>query len=417
MDTNELRKKFLEFFEEKGHTAVHSSPTVPFDDPTLLFANAGMNQFKDYFLAKANPPYTRATTSQKCVRVGGKHNDLDNVGHTKRHLTFFEMLGNFSFGDYFKEDAIGFAVELSQKLGIDFDRVVATVFREDEESFALWKEYLPENRIVRMGEKDNFWSMGEAGPCGPCTELYYDLNPKPITRPIEEAEMESGRFFEYWNVVFMQYSRSPGESDVPLLKPCVDTGMGLERMLLISQNVGSVFETDVLRSLIGVIEKLSHKRYDPEEELAPSFHVIADHLRSLAFTISDGAAPASTDRGYVLRKLVRRAVRYGRNLGFDAPFLHHLVDPLRNLMGDHYQELSDSSERIKEILTAEEDAFFRTLNRGQGLFQRVLDTAKTTEMHQISGEDAFKLKDTYGFPLDEILLLAKHHHLTVNPEP
>lgn len=410
MNTGHLRNEFLNFFKAHSHRIISSSPTIPHEDPTILFTNAGMNQFKTVFLGSSKLDCTRAATSQKCVRVGGKHNDLDNVGFTTRHLTFFEMLGNFSFGDYFKEDAIQFAFKATAEVfKIDIEKLWVSVYQDDDEAFEIWKKYLPEKRIVRLGAKDNFWSMGDTGPCGPCTELLYDRGDKfgYATSPLEDKEGE--RFFEFWNLVFMQFNKDTSGHMSPLPKPCVDTGMGLERMASLLIGSTTVFETDVLRSLIAKVENLSKISYEKDK---PSFHVIADHLRMLAFTISDGAIPSNLDRGYVLRKVLRRAVRYGKKLGFEEPFLAKIFPTLLSLMGDDYPELRTSQEKICEVLTKEEESFFRTLKKGGNILANIIEKASSSK--QITGEDAFKLKDTYGFPVEEILLIAKDNSLDVN---
>ncbi|KAF3362860.1 Alanine--tRNA ligase [Chlamydiales bacterium STE3] len=415
MRTQEIRRQFLNYFKENGHSILPSSPVIPHDDPTLLFTNAGMNQFKDVFLGASIRDYTRAATSQKCIRVGGKHNDLENVGHTSRHLTFFEMLGNFSFGDYFKEEAIRFAWEVSTNI-FKFDpaRIYPTVFREDEEAFELWTKYVPANRITRFGEKENFWEMGEVGPCGPCSELLYDKGPEygDATRPDQDVEGE--RFLEFWNLVFMQYNRENAKTMFPLPKPSIDTGAGLERVMSLKMGVDNVFETDVLRSLIAQVENISGTSYlAANNTMAPAFCVIADHLRCLAFAIADGVQPSNLDRGYVLRKVLRRAVRYGRQLGIDDPFLAKVLPRLVSEMGEDYPELVKAQNRIAEILTQEEEAFLKTLKKGGNMLAQIIDTAKKRD-HCILGEDAFKLKDTYGLPIDEILLLAKDAELSVD---
>lgn len=417
MQTQQLRRNFLEYFKRKGHAVIASSPVIPHDDPTLLFINAGMNQFKDVFLGKSLRDYSRATTSQKCIRVGGKHNDLENVGHTSRHLTFFEMLGNFSFGDYFKRDAIKFAWEVSTEIfGFEPERIWPTVFRDDDEAFELWTHYVPADRITRFGEKENFWAMGDTGPCGPCSELLYDRGPAygPARNPSEDSTGE--RYLEFWNLVFMQYNRSVEGNLEPLPKPSIDTGAGLERVVSLKMNVESVFETDVLRALITQTETVSGVAYDVNDPvLAPAFRVIADHLRCLAFAIADGVQPSNVDRGYVLRKVLRRAVRYGRQLGMEEPFLAKVFPALLETMGSDYRELEAAKERICEILTIEEDAFLRTLRRGGNILNQVIEKARTSTK-TIGGDDAFKLKDTYGLPLEEILLLAKDSDLTVDIE-
>jgi len=414
MHTQKIRREFLNYFKKHHHAIIPSSPVVPHDDPTLLFNNAGMNQFKDVFLGKSKRDYHRAATSQKCIRVGGKHNDLENVGHTSRHLTFFEMLGNFSFGDYFKKDAIKFAWDVSTNIfGFDPARIWPTVFLDDDEAFELWTDYVPAERICRMGEKDNFWAMGDTGPCGPCSELYYDRgsNYGKGTSPIEDTAGD--RFLEYWNLVFMQYNRLPSGDKEPLPKPSIDTGAGLERVMSLIMNVESVFETDVLRTLIAQIEDVSSIKYHPgNRQQAPAFRVIADHLRCLAFAIADGVQPSNVDRGYVLRKVLRRAVRYGRLLGMDEPFLGQIVPRLVETMGTDYPELEKGQGRIIEILTTEEEAFIRTLRRGGTILSQVIE--KSQADRKISGDDAFKLKDTYGLPIEEILLIAKDNDLVVD---
>lgn len=418
MLTQQIRRGFLRYFKERGHTIVASSPVVPHEDPTLLFTNAGMNQFKDVFLGKSAREYTRAATSQKCVRVGGKHNDLDNVGHTSRHLTFFEMMGNFSFGDYFKEQAIAFAWEVSTAIfAFDSAQIWITVFEQDDEAFALWKRFVPESRIVRFGEKDNFWAMGETGPCGPCSELYYDRGARYGSASSPQEDPSGERYLEFWNLVFMQYNRDAAGKMSPLPKQSIDTGAGLERVVSLKMGVDSVFATDLMRSLIAQIETVSRRTYDASHPtLAPAFHVIADHIRSLAFAIADGAQPSNVERGYVLRKLLRRAVRYGRMLGMEEPFLAQVLPRLIEMMGPDYHELVTGKERIAEILTLEEESFLRTLKRGGNILSSVIEKAQKNPYKQISGEEAFKLKDTYGLPLEEVLLIAKDTGLQVNLE-
>lgn len=409
MQSQDIRRGFLNYFKNQGHAIIPSSPVVPHDDPTILFTNAGMNQFKDVFLGKSIRSYTRAATTQKCVRVGGKHNDLDNVGHTSRHLTFFEMLGNFSFGDYFKKEAIGYAWDVVQHVfNFDPERVWVSVFQDDDEAFELWKKHIPEKRIVRFGEKENFWAMGDTGPCGPCSELLYDRGAKygPAKSPKEDLSGE--RYLEFWNLVFMQFEK---ETMSPLPKQSIDTGAGLERVVSLKMGVDSVFQTDILRSLIAEAESLSQKTYE-NGPLAPAFHVIADHIRSLSFAIADGVQPSNTDRGYVLRKILRRAVRYGRMLGLQQPFLSGLVPRLISLMGEDFPELKSAQSRIEEILTLEEEAFIRTLLKGGHLLGQVIERSKASQ--KISGDDAFKLKDTYGFPLEEIALIAKDESLSID---
>ena len=415
MTTREIRSQFLNYFKKNKHSIIASSPVVPHDDPTLLFTNAGMNQFKDVFLGESHRDYARAVTSQKCIRVGGKHNDLENVGHTSRHLTFFEMIGNFSFGDYFKEEAIRFSWEVSTGVfGFDPDRIWPTVFREDDEAFELWKKYVPAKRITRFNEKDNFWAMGDVGPCGPCSELLYDRGDRYGKGSCPSEDPSGERFLEYWNLVFMQYNKDSNGKMNPLPKPSIDTGAGLERVVSLKMNVDSVYETDILRGLIAEVENVSKKTYygDMTHNDA-AFRVIADHIRCLSFAIADGVTPSNVDRGYVLRKVLRRAVRYGRTLGLEDPFLSKILPRLVDLMGKDYKELKDSQHRIAEILHVEEEAFIRTLRRGGNMLNTIIDKAVLHDKI-ITGDDAFKLKDTYGFPLEEITLLAKDGGLTVD---
>jgi len=414
MLSKEVRRKFLLYFQSHSHQVVRSSPVIPHDDPTLLFVNAGMNQFKDVFLGKDKRPYTRATSSQKCVRVGGKHNDLENVGHTTRHLTFFEMLGNFSFGDYFKKEAIDFAWDISTHV-FDFpkEKIWASIYEDDDEAFELWKKYLPEKKIVRFGKKENFWEMGETGPCGPCSELLFDRGEKYSDAASPIYDLNGERYLEFWNLVFMQYNKDEKGLMTDLPAQSIDTGAGLERIISLMMGVDNVFQTDILGGLIKEQEKLFKIKYDiNNSKLAPAFHVIADHIRMLCFSIADGAIPSNIDRGYVLRKILRRAERYGRELGQKKPFLAKLVPSLITFMGEDYPELVDSKDRIQEILTNEEEAFLRTLQKGGNILSQIIEKSKD----KISGDDAFKLKDTYGFPIEEIVLLAKDAHLTVDLE-
>ena len=418
MLSREIRKKFLKYFKDRGHVIVPSSSTVPHEDPTLLFTNAGMNQFKDVFLGKTQRDYKRAVSSQKCIRVGGKHNDLDNVGHTARHATFFEMLGNFSFGNYFKKEAISFAWEVATTI-FEFpeEKLFVSTYEKDEESFELWKQIIPEKKISRMGEKDNFWVMGETGPCGPCSELFFDRGEKFGKATSILEDLEGKRFLEFWNLVFMEFNREKGQKDQPLSKKSVDTGAGLERIVALLMNVSSVFQTDILRLLIAEIERISKIKYDPNDpEKAPAFHVIADHIRTLSFAIADGATPSNIKRGYVLRKILRRAARYGKGLNLNRPFLAKLLPCLTQIMGEDYHTLKTSVDRIGEILTLEEESFLQTMRRGGNILNKTITLAQQTSKKEISGKQAFTLKDTYGFPLEEILLIAKDLSLTVNLE-
>ena len=405
MKTTELRQKFLKFFESKGHTIVRSSSLVPHDDPTLLFTNAGMNQFKDVFLGFDKRPYNRATTAQKCVRAGGKHNDLENVGYTARHHTFFEMMGNFSFGDYFKRDAIHFAWEFltsPEWLNIPKDKLLATVYAEDDEAYNIWLNEIgmPAERIVRIGDNkgakyasDNFWQMGDTGPCGPCSEIFYDHG-EEIWGGIPGSPEEDGdRWIEIWNCVFMQFNRDEQGNMNPLPKPSVDTGMGLERMAAVIQHVHSNYEIDLFQDLLKAVARETGAPFSMEE---PSLKVIADHIRSCSFLIADGVLPSNEGRGYVLRRIIRRAVRHGYKLGQSKPFFHKLVADLVKEMGEAYPELKEKQAQIEEALKNEESRFAQTLETGMALLENAL--AKGSK--KLDGEIIFKLYDTYGFPYD-----------------
>ncbi|HEZ7711084.1 TPA: alanine--tRNA ligase [Neisseria meningitidis] len=405
MKTSELRQKFLKFFETKGHTVVRSSSLVPHDDPTLLFTNAGMNQFKDVFLGFDKRPYSRATTAQKCVRAGGKHNDLENVGYTARHHTFFEMMGNFSFGDYFKRDAIHFAWEFltsPEWLNIPKDKLLATVYAEDDEAYNIWLNEIgmPSERIVRIGDNkgakyasDNFWQMGDTGPCGPCSEIFYDHG-EEIWGGIPGSPEEDGdRWIEIWNCVFMQFNRDEQGNMNPLPKPSVDTGMGLERMAAVMQHVHSNYEIDLFQDLLKAVARETGAAFSMEE---PSLKVIADHIRSCSFLIADGVLPSNEGRGYVLRRIIRRAVRHGYKLGQSKPFFHKLVADLVKEMGDAYPELKEKQAQIEEALKNEESRFAQTLETGMALLENALAKGGKT----LDGEIIFKLYDTYGFPYD-----------------
>src|SRR5271170_548538 len=377
MSGSEIRETFLRFFETKGHRRVHSSSLVPHNDPTLLFTNAGMNQFKDVFLGNERRDYNRATTSQKCVRAGGKHNDLENVGFTRRHHTFFEMLGNFSFGDYFKKDAIAYAWELltsPEWFGIDKSRLYVTVFEgdakvpRDDEAERLWIETgVPKERIFGMGAKDNFWQMGDTGPCGPCSEIFYDMGIEAAEEPGVDKPfpLDEQRYVEIWNLVFMQFDRSSDGTLTPLPKPSIDTGMGLERVSAVLQGVLSNFETDLFTPLIARAEELTGHKVEAEHEVdersRASLRIIADHARTATFLISDGVNPANDGRGYVLRKILRRGIRHGRLLGQDKPFMHEMVFAVRDLMQGAYPELIDSASRVSKVVLAEEQQFARVL--------------------------------------------------------
>ncbi len=417
MRVAEIRKTFLEFFADRGHTVVSSSPVVPHDYPTLLFANAGMNQFKQVFTGAERRDYTRAATSQKCIRAGGKHNDLENVGYTKRHLTFFEMLGNFSFGDYFKSEACAWAWELiTGSFGIDPDRLWVSVFHEDEEARAIWRDEVgvAEDRIVGLGEKDNFWSMGDVGPCGPCSEIHFDCGEQHSCGPnCALGVCDCDRFIEFWNLVFMQFEQHPGGSRTPLPKPSIDTGMGLERITLILQEKESVFETDLLRGIIEEIARVTDHPYD-EGTAGTPHRVIADHVRSLSFAIADGAYPSNEDRGYVLRRMLRRAARYGYQLGQEKPFIWRIVAPLAESMGDAFPELRESRELIEKLIRGEEDQFGRTLRTGMLRFESEVSGMRGSGTTVFSADAAFFLHDSCGFPIDLTEQMARELGLSVD---
>ena len=419
--TADVRRDFLEFFAGKGHEVVASSPLVPANDPTLLFTNAGMVQFKDVFLGAEKRSYKRAVTSQRCVRAGGKHNDLDQVGYTARHHTFFEMLGNFSFGDYFKEDAILYAWELlTEVYGLSAERLWVTVYETDDEAYDIWTQQIgvPKGRVIRIGDKpggaqfdsDNFWAMGDTGPCGPCTEVFYDHGPGVEGGPPGSADEDGDRYIEIWNLVFMQFDRAADGSMKPLPAPCVDTGMGLERLAAVLQHEHSNYRIDLFRALTSAAAELTGCK---DEENA-SLNVIADHIRACAFLIADGVVPSRDGRGYVLRRIIRRAIRHGYKLGVEQPFFFRMVGPLAEQMGDAYPELRSKAERIGEALREEEERFARTLDTGMGILKDVMAQAATDRSGQIDGETAFLLYDTYGFPLDLTQDIARENGLGVD---
>ena len=421
MKAAEIRKTFLEFFQSKGHTIVASSPVVPGDDPTLLFTNAGMNQFKDVFLGFDKRPYTRATTSQKCIRAGGKHNDLDNVGYTARHHTFFEMLGNFSFGDYFKKDAITYAWELlTTQFKLPKEKLWVTVYHEDDEAYEIWNKVVgvPFDRIVRIGDNkggrymsDNFWMMGDTGPCGPCTEIFYDHGPEIAGGPPGSPDEDGDRYIEIWNNVFMQFNRTEDGVMHPLPKPSVDTGMGLERIATVLQGKHSNYEIDLFEALLAsaraAVTAAGGEGFDPA---SPSLKVIADHIRACSFTVADGVIPSNEGRGYVLRRITRRAIRHGYKLGARTPFFHKIVAALVEQMGEAYPELRASEKRITEVLRTEEERFFQTIANGMD----ILDAALAAGAREIDGETAFKLHDTYGFPVDLTADVCRERDVTVD---
>lgn len=415
MTSREIRASFLDFFASKGHTIVPSAPVIPHGDPTLLFTNAGMNQFKDIFLGQGKREYTRCADTQKCIRVSGKHNDLEEVGYDTYHHTLFEMLGNWSFGDYYKKDAIAFAWELlTERWKLPKERLHATVFRTDDEAFELWKAYLPETQIHRFDEKDNFWEMGDTGPCGPCSEIHFDRTPDLTGGPLVNAGVPE--VMEIWNLVFMQYNRKSDGTLEELAQKHVDTGMGFERICAVMQEVDSNYDTDVFSPIISEISRLSKKSYsgalDNKDGIA--MRVIADHIRTLVFSIADGAMPGNEGRGYVLRRILRRACRYARNLGFRGPMLYQLPDILAQTMGDIFPEVITNLDHVKRVIKAEEESFLQTLERGLERFEHIHESMKQEHATIVSGADAFLLYDTFGFPADLTELLARERGLTVD---
>jgi alanyl-tRNA synthetase len=417
MKSSEIRSRFLKYFERNGHQIVASSPLVPGNDPTLLFTNAGMVQFKDVFLGLDKRPYVRATTSQRCVRAGGKHNDLENVGYTARHHTFFEMLGNFSFGDYFKRDAIRFAWELlTQEFGLDPARMWVTVYQDDDEAYDIWARDIkvPRERISRIGDKpggqkyqsDNFWQMGDTGPCGPCTEIFWDHGPGIPGGPPGTPDADGDRYIEIWNLVFMQFNRDESGTMHPLPKPSVDTGMGLERVAAVLQGVHSNYEIDLFQDLIQAAARVT----GAQDRSSNSLKVIADHIRACSFLITDGVIPGNEGRGYVLRRIVRRAIRHGYKLGQKKPFFHLLVDDLAKAMGDAYPELVEAQSRVSGVLKQEEERFAETLENGMA----VLESALHREDRMLDGETVFKLYDTFGFPVDLTADIARERGFQVD---
>ncbi len=418
--SSEIREKFLKYFESKKHSRVRSSSLIPSNDPTLFFTNAGMVQFKNLFLGLEKAPYTRATTSQKCMRVSGKHNDLENVGRTHRHHTFFEMLGNFSFGDYFKKEAIQFAWDfLTQEVKIDPKRLWISVFQDDEEAAQIWEKEIgisPE-RIVRLGEKDNFWSMGEEGPCGPCTEIHYDHGETHgCGKPECAVGCSCDRFMEIWNLVFMQYNRSANGEMTKLPKPSVDTGMGLERLACVVQGVHSNYESDLFTPLIRAIEKKVHQKYGSDEKINMSIRVLADHIRAATFLIGDGVQPSNEGRGYVLRRILRRAIRHGRMLGMREAFFYQLADTVIEEMQGAYPELLKHQSFIQSVIKAEEERFLATLEKGLEIIQTEIAKQKKQKTRCFEGEVVFKLYDTFGFPVDLIQNIADEENFTVDME-
>jgi alanyl-tRNA synthetase len=418
MTGNEIRARFLKFFADRGHTVVPSSGIIPKNDPTLMFTNAGMNQFKDCFLGMEKREYTRACSSQKCVRAGGKHNDLENVGRTARHHTFFEMLGNFSFGDYFKKEAIAYAWEfLTRDLGLDKSRLYVSVYNDDEEAADIWhlQEGVPRERIFRFGEKDNFWSMGDTGPCGPCSEIFYDQGPEAgCGSPECTVGCDCDRYMEIWNNVFMQFDRSGDGVLTPLPKPSVDTGMGLERISAVMQGVTSNYDTDLLQGIIRHVERLSGKKYRAGDKDDVSMRVIADHSRAVTFLICDGALPSNEGRGYVLRRIMRRAARHAKMLGFAEPMLYHTVDAVCEMMGNAYPDILEREAYIKKVVLAEEQRFAETLDRGLAILNDEVASLRAAGKSVIPGDILFKLYDTFGFPTDLTADIVESEGFTID---
>ena len=420
MTGNDTRKQFLDYFNKHEHKIVRSSSLVPQEDPTLLFINAGMVQFKRVFLGEEKRNYVRATTSQKCVRAGGKHNDLENVGYTARHHTFFEMLGNFSFGDYFKEGAIEFAWDLlTNGYGLPADKLWASVYLDDDDAYDLWHKMvgLPEDRIVRLGEEDNFWSMGDTGPCGPCSEILIDRGEAfGCGRPECTAGCECDRYLEIWNLVFMQFNRDESGSMTPLPKPSIDTGMGLERIVSIIQDVPTNYDTDLIRPIIEKTEDLAERKLNESRETEVAMKVIADHSRAAAFLINDGILPSNEGRGYVLRRIMRRAIRYGRNIGLKRPFLYQTSEVVFDIMKSAYPELAEAAAFITSVIKNEEVRFLETLDTGMKLLNDTLADIQAGGRTQVPGDIIFKLYDTYGFPVDIVQDVVRDKNMSLDME-
>jgi alanyl-tRNA synthetase len=418
MESKKIRQLFLDFFKEKGHEVLPSSSLLPQDDPTLLFTNAGMVQFKSVFLGEDKRPYKRATTVQKCLRAGGKHNDLENVGRTARHHTFFEMLGNFSFGDYFKEDACKWGWEfLTEWVKLPVDNLFVTVFEKDDEAAEIWEKHvgLPPEKIFRLGEKDNFWQMGDTGPCGPCSEIHIDQGPEMgCDRPDCQVGCDCDRYLEIWNLVFMQFNRDASGELTPLPKPSIDTGMGLERLSAILQGKTNNFDTDLFTPIIAKVEEISGKKYGPDPETNVSLRVIADHIRATVFSLSDGLMPSNEGRGYVIRRIIRRAARHGFMLGIEKPFLYNVLDAVYEIMSDAYPDIMDSAKMSRKVLKLEEERFAHTLVSGMGILEKLMDDVKSAGKNTIPGTELFKLYDTFGFPLDLAQDIAEDNSLLVD---
>src|SRR5262245_53380113 len=411
---NELRQGFIRYFEQHGHQAVPSSPLIPQADPTLLFTNAGMNQFKRVFLGEETRAYKRAASAQKCLRAGGKHNDLENVGYTRRHHTFFEMLGNFSFGDYFKEDAIKFGWEfLTRTVGLDKSRLWVTIFREDDDAEVLWKKIgISPSRIVRCDEQDNFWQMADTGPCGPCSEIHFDQG--TAVPGDDRPNGEGDRVIEIWNLVFMQYNRDASGTLHPLPKPSIDTGMGLERLAAVAQGVYSNYDSDVFTPLLRAMAGRAGVKSGRQQATDRSMRVVADHLRSITFLMADGVLPSNEGRGYVLRRILRRAARHGRLLGVVEPFLYELTDAVVAQMAGAYSELRGAAMTIAEATRGEEERFIATLDQGLPILNEMIAKARSAGQKVLRGEDLFKLYDTYGFPMDLIGEACREQGMTLD---
>lgn len=420
MTGNEIREKFLKYFADKNHRVIESSPLVPQDDPTLLFTNAGMVQFKRLFTGEDKADYVRATSCQRCVRAGGKHNDLDNVGYTARHHTFFEMLGNFSFGDYFKEDAIFYGWDfLTRVIGLPPEKLWVSVFEEDDEAFAMWEkiEDLPEGQIVRLGAEDNFWAMGDTGPCGPCSEIHIDQGPEVgCDRPDCAVGCDCDRYLELWNLVFMQFERSADGTMTPLPKPSIDTGMGLERVAAVVQGGYSNYDSDLFSGLIARIGKIAGIKYGDTNQTDTAMRVIADHCRATTFLVADGVLPSNEGRGYVLRRIIRRAVRYGGVLGLNKPFMAQVADYVVKEMSHAYPHLPNAAELLRKVVTNEEERFLETLGHGLEILENEIDRLKKSNQRIIAGDFVFKLYDTFGFPIDIVRDMAIEQDVTVDEE-
>ncbi|MEW6601642.1 MAG: alanine--tRNA ligase, partial [Nitrospirota bacterium] len=418
MESKKIRQLFLDFFREKGHEVCASSRLLPKNDPTLLFTNAGMVQFKSVFLGEETLPFKRATTVQKCLRAGGKHNDLENVGRTARHHTFFEMLGNFSFGDYFKKEAARWAWEfLTERVKLPAYKLYVTVYEKDDDAAKIWKRDIgvAADRIYRLGEKDNFWQMGDTGPCGPCSEILIDQGPEMgCGKPTCTVGCDCDRYLEIWNLVFMQFNRDASGTLTPLPKPSIDTGMGLERLAAVLQGKFNNFDSDLFMPVIRKVEEISGKKYHADPATDVSMRVIADHIRSAAFVLSEGLTPSNEGRGYVLRRIIRRAARHGFMLGIERPFLYEVLDAVYDMMSGPYPEVLEGTANSKKVLRFEEERFAHTLNSGMAILEKLMAEIKSSGRDTIPGAELFKLYDTYGFPLDLAQDIAGDNNLLID---